>query len=172
MRIRSLMLSMAAGVVATLAFVTPSQAGSTLVTTDLTYAITSTNGGSPSATDVTIQYSAVDPISDIKVLPGATFTGVSVHEIGANLIEVSFNRTSSGSVDFTFVTAAAPGTVTGTFVNGSAIITGAHNAFQTDTLAVTSVAQAVPEPASMALLGIGMTGFLAFRRFFKKTSVA
>jgi hypothetical protein len=32
--------------------------------------------------------------------------------------------------------------------------------------------QGVPEPASWALLGIGMTGFLAFRRFFKKTSVA
>jgi hypothetical protein len=29
-----------------------------------------------------------------------------------------------------------------------------------------------PEPASWALLGIGMTGFLAFRRFFKKTAVA
>jgi len=32
--------------------------------------------------------------------------------------------------------------------------------------------QAVPEPTSMALLGIGMTGFLAFRRLCKRTSVA
>jgi len=30
----------------------------------------------------------------------------------------------------------------------------------------------VPEPSSVALLGIGMTGFLAFRRLFKKQAVA
>ncbi len=30
----------------------------------------------------------------------------------------------------------------------------------------------IPEPGSMALLGIGMTGLLAFRRFFKRTTIA
>ncbi len=30
----------------------------------------------------------------------------------------------------------------------------------------------IPEPTSMALLGIGMSGFIAFRRFFKRTTVA
>jgi len=57
------------------------------------------------------------------------------------------------------------GTDIGAIVNGGGTITGGTGAF-------TETAASVPEPASLALLGIGMTGFLAFRRFFKKTSVA
>jgi hypothetical protein len=53
---------------------------------------------------------------------------------------------------------------------GLAIVTGGTF---TGTGAFTEVASSgVPEPGSLALLGIGMTGFLAFRRYFKKTSVA
>ena len=36
----------------------------------------------------------------------------------------------------------------------------------------TFAATAIPEPASVALLGIGMSGLIALRRFFKRTSVA
>jgi hypothetical protein len=54
---------------------------------------------------------------------------------------------------------------------GLAIVTGGT---LTGTGAFTELASrgGVPEPGSLALLGIGMTGFLAFRRFFKKTPVA
>jgi hypothetical protein len=49
------------------------------------------------------------------------------------------------------------------------IIAGGGNA--TGTGGFTEIAN-VPEPASLALLGIGMSGFLAFRRYFRKPSVA
>jgi hypothetical protein len=41
----------------------------------------------------------------------------------------------------------------------------------TGTGGFTETVSAVPEPASMALLGIGFAGFLAFRRYFKHSSV-
>jgi hypothetical protein len=168
MKKSSLILCMAAGLFASLALATPSQAGSTLVTTDLTWSITGKH--SPTATDLSIEYTAVDPISKLTLVSETTNSGatVTLTEPHANTIDINFSKpTSSGMFVFTFDTSAAAGTVGAVFGPMSGV---AHTPVsgQNVVLHVSSV----PEPASLALLGIGMTGFLAFRRFFKKTSVA
>jgi len=57
-------------------------------------------------------------------------------------------------------------------VTKDVILNGGSNGASVSIINQGFSSSAVPEPASLALLGIGMTGFLAFRRFFKKTSVA
>jgi len=58
-------------------------------------------------------------------------------------------------------------------VNQTSVSLGASGAGPTDQYTgSTVVTSAIPEPTSLALLGIGMTGFLALRRLFKRTSAA
>src|SRR5262249_10540488 len=109
-------------------------------------------------------------ISNLMIVSSSGLSGLSISESAANTVEVKFDPASSGSVVFTFETNAAPGgvgslTLAPSFSGQSQAVTGA-------TTSLTVTAAAVPEPPSLALFGIGMTGFLAFRRFLKKTSVA
>jgi PEP-CTERM motif len=149
---RSVFLSLAAGILASLAFASPSQAATQNVTANFTV----TGGGT--ASDIEIIFSGA--ITDVTI----TSTNLTITPpffSGDNVI-LNFTPASSGFVNFT---------ETGSGVGTSQFeLTGVTGNVTASNLAVTFAS--VPEPTSIALLGIGMTGFLAFRRLFKRTAVA
>jgi len=157
---RSLFLTVAAGLLASVAFATPSQAGTVITTASF-------NVTSPgTATDIDITYSpAVDPIGPVTTV-SSTLSGITYSEPSANTVEAKFTAAASGSIVFEFTTATA-GPITFSNASLSGVTSGSQG-----TVTVGVATAAVPEPTSIALLGIGMTGFLALRRLFKRTAVA
>jgi len=161
---RSFLLTVAAGLLASVAFATPSQAGSITVTTAVTFSLPSGDTGTFTDIDVTYKPS-VDPISNLALV-SSTVGAVGLSESSSNTVTATFAATTGGTVTWSYVTATSPPIGFSSFgFSGSA--TGA-----TDTVSITSVPNVIPEPTSIALLGIGMTGFLAIRRFFKRTPIA
>jgi hypothetical protein len=161
---RSLFLTVAAGLFASVAFATPSQAGSTLITTDVTFSVS----GAGTATDVSVTYvPGVDPIGALTLVTtgGLTETGFSE---SANTVTYSFTAATAttSTIEWTFTTATPPSTANAGLSGVTSGDTG------TVSFSVTASTPAVPEPTSMALLGIGMAGFLAFRRLLKRHAIA
>jgi len=169
---RSFFLTVAAGLLASVAFATPSQAANQTVTTSVSF---SSVGGSVSDFQITLA-PTVDAIVGTPTVTG-TVTGVTVYTsgaafpgpppitLGSSTVGITFTAVTSGSFVISVVT---PSTATG-FSAASFSFSGTAT---TVSSSVTVSPTAIPEPTSMALLGIGMTGFLAFRRLFKRGSVA
>jgi hypothetical protein len=148
---RSVFMSLAAGLLASLAFASPSQAG----TTSLAATFTVTGG---TADDIELLYTA--PVTAVTVSSTDLALAAPPYFSGST-VTFNFSPASAGYVDFTVTSS---GTLSAYF------LTGLTPGVSASGINVATVS--VPEPASIALLGIGMTGFLAFRRLFKRTAVA
>jgi hypothetical protein len=134
------------------------------VTTDITFFVTP---GTGTATDFEVTYTpdVTGTTSNVTVASPGGLSGVTA-SISGNTLTVDFtaaNKTTSDLI-VTFDTTLAPpinfATFSVTGVSGGATGTGS--------VSVVGVQPGVPEPTSVALLGIGMAGFLACRRFFKR----
>jgi hypothetical protein len=143
-------------ILAGLAAATPARAGS-VITTNFSFA-TST----PAAMEVDVTYSNVGVLSNLSPtsVTGATLT------LSGDVVKIVFSPSNPGPFAVTYT---LDDTAT-TAASGSFAVTPSVTQLNGVDFGVKT--SGVPEPATLALLGIGMTGLLAFRRFFKKTSVA
>lgn len=167
---RSLFLSLAAGLLASLALSTPSQAG-TIVTTTLEFV----GPLSPAASSIVLDYTL--PVGDIITNVGglaSSTAGVTLGPVTATSVTLDFSPATTGFTvtKFLFDVVAVPYPVAPAEITLASVTAQPGGQSLTTSTALSFAPQIVPEPASMALLGIGMTGFLAFRRFFKRTSGA
>ncbi len=162
---RSLFLFAVLGLLGGLALVSPCQAG--FITT------------------VSLDNNTGIPVNDLETIwtgTGGSITNVVLSApagtsmvVGGNTIDITFTNPLAlgGNVAFDFQTTSSPigfGGGTWSFTTPTGI------EFTTPVVAtrdrLTFQTALIPEPTSMALLGIGMTGFFAFRRFCRRTGVA
>ncbi len=167
MKKRSFFMILALAGMLGLAFASPSQAGSmTLVTTTASFSITAPAG--TTATGFEFEFTPIDTISDLHIVSSNLAGPPTITEPLPNTILVSFSAASAGNVVFQFRTDADPTSVGA----NPFFLTGTSDVVKTAQVNVNVSAVSAPEPSSMALLGIGVTGFLAFRRFRKRGSTA
>lgn len=174
---RSFFLAPIFGLLASLALASPSMATPMYVVNVQEGFNVSNATFTPTITSVTYTFSGLDTVSGLSVnARGVTspfaYVDPTIGSNGTTTVTISYSPAvllAGGSFSFDTLSTTSNVTLIASEIKlVSAMVTAASgNTLMSDNLHFTVLS--VPEPNSMALLGIGMTSFLAFRRFFKRT---
>ena len=168
MSMRHCVLAVFVGLVAILAFTTPSEAGPTIVTTtsflfdpaSISDLVVKYDIGAGSISnlhmvdaipnDVTLSFNAITDTADVHYITPANATYGIVQQFSFEVTPpITATSVDVKVVDINYLR-SDPGPIAPTSYN------------------ITFSNASVPEPGSMALLGIGMTSFIAFRLWIKR----
>lgn len=130
--------------------------------------------------DLTITYLVTAPVGQtltdaVLVTAGGSFGGTGTYTVDETISNPNTFATVGTLTAFTGSpsdsTALIPA-LNSVYVTKDIYLSGGTKGVSLSAITEGFSSGTVPEPSSMALLGIGMTGFLAFRRLFKRAGVA
>ncbi len=152
------MFALSAALMLTLSFATASRAGT--VTVDATF---NAVGGTATDVEIALVPPAGDTLSVVSTMSSNLTITSTTYDTTTNELTVNFDRVAGGSFEVML-----NGTTAGEVGLGDYGLTGTLGTITSSGLQVS--VSSVPEPSSMALLGLGLASFVAFRRRFSKKS--